>query len=186
MSLDASQVRVGVTGHIYKAPEGTAAPADVGALPADWIELGYTETGPSQAVDTSKEQFTPWQSLLPVRETVTGQMITATFNLWQRNAETLKLAFNGGAITAGTGDVRIYTPPPAAAIAVASFIIEVIDGLIIDRYYIERASATLDGEVAFAKDAVTGFPISLTYLQPAGGGSPWKLITNDTAVEVDA
>jgi hypothetical protein len=185
MSLDATEVRVGVTGHIYKAPVGTDMPDDVEELDTAWVELGYTETGPSTSVDTSKESFTPWQALSPVRETITGQVITASFNLWQRNADSLKLAWGGGTVTAGTGDVRVFTPPPVPTINEGAFIFEVIDGDIIDRYCIARASASLDGEVAFAKDSVSGFQIALTYLVPADGGSPWSLVSNDTSIELD-
>jgi hypothetical protein len=186
MSLDATQVRVGITGHIYKAPVGTDAPDGVDELATPWKELGYSETGPSLSVDTSKESFTPWQSLSPVRETITGQVITASFTLWQRNADTLREAWGGGTVIAGTDDgVRIFSPPSVPTINEGAYIFDVIDGLIIDRYYIERASSSLDGEVPFAKDGVTSYTIGLTYLAPASGGSPWKLITNDAAVELD-
>lgn len=185
MALDATEVRVGVTGHLYKAPLGTAAPTDEDtALNAAFVELGYTETGPSLSVDTSKESFTPWQSQSPVREQVTGQVITASFTLWQTNAANLKLAFGGGTVTTTTGGTK-YTPPATATVNEGSFVFEILDGSITDRYYIPRASISLGGEVAFAKDAVTGYEIELTFLQPASG-SPWVLFTNNADVPVDA
>lgn len=184
MALDATEVRIGVTGHLYKAPVGTTAPTDTStALAAGWVELGYTETGPSMTVDTTKEQFTPWQSQMPVRETVTGQMVTAKFNLWQRNADTLKLAWGGGTVTGTT--TRIFTPPAMGTVNEGAFVFEIIDGTVVDRYVIPRASVTLDGDVAFAKDAVTGYGISLTFLQPATGSS-WTMLTDDANVVADA
>lgn len=187
MALDATEVRVAVTGHLYKAVVGTALPTTTGtALPADWKELGYTETGPNMSVDTSKESFTPWQAQTPVREQVTGQTVTSKFTLWQRNADTLKLAWGGGTVVVGTPVTdRIFTPPASATVNEGAFVFEIVDGLIIDRYAIARASISLDGDVAFDKADVTGFEIGLTFLQPAAGSS-WKLITNDAAVAIDA
>lgn len=186
MALDATQVRIGVTGHLYKAPVGTAAPTDTAtALNAAFVELGYTETGPSLSVDTSKESFTPWQSQMPVREQVTGQVVTAAFTLWQRNAETLKLAWGGGTVVAAGVGAVVFTPPAVATVNEGAFVFEIEDGDILDRYYIPRASISLDGDVAFAKDAVTGYQIGLTFLQPETG-SAWQLFTDDAEVEVDA
>jgi hypothetical protein len=183
MALDATEVRLGVTGNLYKAPIGTAMPSDTTtALAVAWKELGYTETGPSMSVDASKEQFTPWQAVSPVREVITSQMVTATFTLWQRNAETLKLAWGGGTVTGTT--TRVYTPPAVATVNEGAFVFEIVDGAIKDRYLIPRASISLAGDVSFAKDAVTGFEIELTFLQPATG-SAWTLLTNDTKVTAD-
>jgi hypothetical protein len=184
MALDATEVRLGVTGNLYKAPVGTAMPTDVtAALAVAWKELGYTETGPSMSVDASKEQFTPWQAVSPVREVVTSQMVTATFTLWQRNAETLKLAWGGGTVTGTT--TKIFTPPAVATVSEGAFVFEIVDGTVKDRYLIPRASISLAGEVSFAKDAVTGYEIELTFLQPATG-SAWTLLTNDAKVPADA
>lgn len=184
MALDATEVRLGVTGHLYKAPVGTTMPTDtVAALNAAFVELGYTETGPSMNVDTSKESFTPWQTQMPVREQVTGQMVTAAFTLWQRNAATLKLAFGGGTVTGTT--TRVYTPPSTATVNEGAFIFEIEDGAIKDRYLIQRASIAIGGEVMFNKDAVTGYPIEITYLQPASG-SAWSLLSSDDNITADA
>jgi len=184
MAKTATEVRLGTTGSLYKAPVGTAMPTDVTtALAAAWKELGYTETGPSMSVDTNKESFTPWQSLAPVRETVTEQTITAGFTLWQRNAETLKLAWGGGTVTGTT--TRVFTPPATPVLVENAFVFEIVDGTLIDRYLLPRATVSLNGDVAFAKDEVTGYEIELTYLQPASG-SLWTLLTNDTAVLADA
>jgi hypothetical protein len=185
MTLDATEVRVGVEGHLYVAPLGTTMPTDVTtALAAAWVELGYTETGPSMSVDTEREDFVPWQSKNPVRSVVTGQTMTSTFTLWQRNSDTLKLAFGGGTVTlSGAGPAKLYTPPPAG-LDERAFVYEIIDGTTIDRYLLYRGVPALGGEVSFNKDAVSGFEIEITHLESADG--TWKLITNDANVVVDS
>lgn len=194
MALNATEVRIGVSGNLYRAPVGTAMPTDVTtALAAAYKELGYTETGPSMAVDVNKEQFTPWQTQMPVREQVTSQMISSTFSLWQRNADTLKLAWGGGTVTetpvvpatTPATTTRVFTPPTTATVNEGAFIFEIADGLIKDRICVPRASVSLSGDVAFAKDEVTAFEVELTFLQPASGPS-WYLLTNDTALAAGA
>lgn len=185
MPLDGTEVRVGITGHLNTAPVGTAMPTDTTTpLAAAWVELGYTEAGPVISTDTNVEDFIPWQSRSAVRSVVTEATQTIAFTLWQRNAQTLKLAFGGGTVTAGTAGDTVYTPPLEASLIEQAFVFEIIDGPIIDRYCLYRGSPSLAGDISFAKDAVTGYELEIKFLETAAGA--WKLITNDPAVEVDA
>ncbi|MEO6629215.1 MAG: hypothetical protein ABIP03_11685 [Aquihabitans sp.] len=183
MALDATEVRVGVTGHLYKAIVGSTMPTDTTtALAVAWKELGYTETGPKLSVDTKMESFIPWQSLSPVREALVEQTVTAEFALWQRNADTLKLAWGGGTVTGTT--TRVFTPPSVPSVNEGAFVFEITDGTIIDRYLIQRASISLSGDVEFKKDGVTAYTIMLKFLQPATG-SPWSLLSSDDNITAD-
>lgn len=187
MTLDASEVRAGVSGHIYLASVGTTMPTDTGTpLDAAFIEAGYTETGPSTNTDTTTEDVTGWQSQAPLRELITAQVATATIKLMQRNAHSLKAAYGGGTVTDLGGGDRKFTPPATATVNERAVVFEIVDGDIIDRYCIARASVSLSGEVAFVKDAATGYELTLKYLSPSAGGASWCLITNDDNVEVDA
>lgn len=183
MALDCEEVRVGLTGHLYTAPVGTDMPDDTAtALPSPWVELGYTtEDGLSMSIDTSKEDFRVWQSNSPCRSIVTEQTYTTTFTLVQRNAATLKLAFGGGEVVAGTaaGDF-IYTPP-SMGLSEAAFVYEVIDDDIVDRYLLYRGNPALTGEINFQKGEMTGYEIEVTHLNSADG--VWKLISNDPALD---
>ena len=185
MPLDGTEVRVGITGHLYTAPVGTAMPTTTtAALPAIWVELGYTEEGPVISTDTNVEDFIPWQSRTAVRSVVTEATMTIAFTLWQRNAQTLKLAFGGGTVTAGTGTGQvIYRPPLEANLVEQAFVFEILDGPIIDRYCLYRGSPSLADDISFAKDSVTGYPLEVKFLDTAAGA--WQLITNDPAVEAD-
>lgn len=184
MALDCAEVRVGLTGHLYTAPVGTAMPADVTtAIPTPWVDLGYTtEDGLSMSVDTNKEDFNVWQSNSPCRSVVTSQTYTTSFTLVQRNADTLKLAFGGGEVTAaGVGAVK-YTPPPAG-LNEAAFVYEVQDGAITDRYLMYRGNPALSGDVSFTKGEMTGYEIEVTHLDSTDG--VWELLTNDPNVVAD-
>jgi len=180
MALNCAEVRVGLTGHLYSAPIGTAMPTTVtAAVPTPWVELGYTtEDGVSMSVDTTKEDFRVWQSSSPCRSVVTEQTLTTTFTLVQRNPETLRVAFGGGTTTVATG-VATYTPP-AVGLADLAFVYEVIDGAIIDRYLLYRGNPSLTGEINFQKAEMTGYEIEITHLNSTDG--VWKLLSNDPAM----
>ena len=182
MALDCAEMRVGLTGHLYTAPVGTMMPADVStALAAAWKELGYTtEDGVSMAVDMNKEDFNVWQSTSPCRSVITSQTLTSTFTLVQRNPDTLKLAFGGGDVATALG-VTTYTPP-TLGLTEAAFVLEVIDGTIVDRYLLYRGNPALSGDITFAKSDPTGYEIEVTHLDSVDG--VWKLLTNDPAMEV--
>ena len=187
MTLNAAEVRVGTTGHVYFAIPGTPLPTDVTTpLGAAFRELGYLETGPEKSVDTTKQLHTPWQAKTAVRQTVSEQQTKQVFTIWQRNGANLKTVNGGGTVVAGTNGATIYRPPADVATTTGVWVIETIDGSIIDRECLESGSATLGGSIATKKDGVTGYPLELVYLTPPSGDSPWVLVTNDPAVPVDA
>lgn len=185
MANDATEVRVGTTGQLFVAPLGSTPPTDTTtALDAAFVDLGYlTEDGVSLAVDTNREDFRAWQTTSPVRSVVTEQTLTSTFTLLQRNADNLKLAFGGGTVAlSGAGPDVIFTPPPAG-VDERMFVLEVVDGDVIDRYLLHRGVPSLSGEVNFQRGELTGYEMEVTHLESDDG--VWQLITNDAAVVVD-
>lgn len=188
MALDSTEVRAGLTGSLSVAPIGSTMPTDTTtALDVAFVHLGYLSPDAiSMSVDTNREDFSPWQSTTPVRSIITEQTLALTFTLWQRNADTLKLAFGGGTVAlSGLGPDRVYTPPPVG-IDERAFVLEVQDGTIIDRYLFYRGVPSLSGEVNFQREELTGFEIEVTLLTDETEGVPFKLITNDAAVPADA
>jgi hypothetical protein len=182
---DCEEVRVALTGHLYTAPVGTEMPTDTQTEPPDpWVDLGYlTEDGVSMGVDTNKEDFTPWQSTSPCRSVVTEQTNTWTFSLMQRNADTLRLAFGGGTVAAGTLEGEWIYRPPSMGLAEAAFILDVEDGVIKDRWCAYRGNPALSGDVSFTKSDPTAFEIEVTLLDSVDGR--WQLIGNDPHVTPD-
>lgn len=185
MALDPTEIRLGISGHVYSAPIGTAFPADAGTAPGvGWVEHGYlTEDGISVAVASETTDIMAWQSLTAVRTVRTSQEFTATFALMQVNSANLKLAFGGGTIVAaGTGTK--FTPPAASAVDERAFMLEVTDGAVVDRYCIARGLASMTGEVTFTKDEASAFTLSVKALT-AADGSTYTRLTNDANVTAD-
>lgn len=184
--IDDSEVRVGATGNLYMGAVGATVPAGLGTLSAPtWVDLGaLSEEGPKVTPTRDVSPIMPWQGLFPIRQTVTGASFVLGFTLIQRNAATLRLAFGGGTLTEAPADSGIFTftPPDPEDIDEHAFILEVRDGTVTDRWVLDRGMATLDGDVAFSKDAAVAFPLSVTALA-VNGALPWRLISNDPALE---
>lgn len=186
MALDGSEVLRGLSGHLHMGAVGATMPTDTATAinPAIFTELGYTsEDALSMGVATDSSEIRAWQALTAVRTDVTAQTITFKFSLIQTNRDTLALAFNGGAFSDGTtpGDV-VYTPPSASTAAEHAFVFEVLDGDIVTRIRVPRASVSELGDIVFNKADATAFDITLTALAAAGDAAPWDIITNNTAL----
>lgn len=186
MALDGTEVRRGLSGHLYIGDVGVDMPDDTATSldPDDWTELGYTsEEALSMGVETESSEIRAWQALTAVRTDVTQQTVSFSFSLIQTNRDTLSTAFNGGSFSAGStpGDT-IFTPPAASTAAEHAFVFEVLDGDIITRIRVSRASVSELGDVVFNKEDATGYEITLTALAAAGDDAPWDLITNDPAL----
>jgi len=183
MASNASQVRVGITGTLYRAPKLTAGPATTAAAwAAAWVELGYlTVDGPELIPTVVNKDIDAWQTSFPVRTVNTAHGMEWKFTLLQRNGTNLKLAMGGGTITAlGAGDYR-YDPPAPGYVDEMALGLEVVDGSIIDRYILDRAMVTTLAAIPFKKDDAVKFTINVKALE-ANAGQPWRLISNDPAL----
>lgn len=186
MAIDATEVRVGVTGRLFAGPVGTAFPADVATtLNAAFVDLGLATTdGLAIGTSTDITDINAWQTFSPVRRVVTGRTTDFKFTLMQTNGATLKLAFGGGTITTA-GSSRLYTPPAAGVLDERAFVFEVTDGTVIDRFMLTRGIATLDGDIVYRKDEAVQYSFTIGGLA-TGTESPWTHLTNNADILADA
>lgn len=184
--LDATQVRSAVTGKLLMAPVGNAKPTDTAsAWPAGWVDLGYADdSGPPAEMQPgwTTKPILGWQSFYEVRELITGRTLDLVFKLIQKNGTNLKLAFGGGTITAlGGGDFK-YVPPATSFVDEHAFGIEISDGTIIDRCFIDRGLVSKVDSIPFRKDDAIKFGLTISVLAPTGSNDPWNWISNDPAM----
>jgi hypothetical protein len=101
-------------GYLYFAPLGTAEPADLttpwASVSASWIALGYTEDGSELSYNPSTSPVDVAEELDHIQVVTTGRDSSVQFSMSQITATNLKLAFNGGTLTTGTGIVT-FEPP---------------------------------------------------------------------------
>lgn len=106
-----ANVRVG-PGWLFVAALGSAEPTDL-ATPwdyADWIEIGYTDEGPSFNMDQTFENVMVAEELDPVATFQTERNLKIVFAAAELTARNLQLALNGGTINVG-GVVTTFEPP---------------------------------------------------------------------------
>lgn len=181
MALQADQVRVGITGELYKAPLGTAAPTDsTGALNAAFVGLGYvSEDGVTENWDDSVDNIVAWQNATTVRAAVTESTATLACMLIQTNADVLEAFHRGSTVTEPSpGDYQIDVKPIEAN--PSAWVFDVIDGTIHQRIYIGNGEITERGEVMYANGEPIGFPITIT-CYPDTNGNLMQKFSDDLA-----
>jgi hypothetical protein len=170
-TMDPTQVQVGTANGpgLYLAPAGTPMPADTAAPWATpWSILGYLSAdGPTVGQNTSHNDITPWQSVVPLRSVITARQITMKFVMWQLNPETMALYFDADVPTATAGaftmDVRSDTPQHIYSVG-----IDAADAEQIMRIGFTRASLTDAADMAIKRGEAIPLEVTLTGLDDAG------------------
>lgn len=188
MALDADQVRVGVTGHLFTAPVGTAPPDDVtAAWAAAWRDLGYlSDDGPALTPSTDKTDIMVWQSLAAVRTIMTARSYELKYTLMQSNIDTFVLAMGGGEVTAegvAPNEVFHYTAPLASDVDERAFGLEVIDGDLVYRFVFPRGLVTDVGDIAFTRSDAIKYELTTTVMAVDDVTPLFDFLTNDPAFE---
>lgn len=166
MALTAANVRVAVTGAVYTAPLGTAAPtAHDTALNVEFKDLGYvSEDGVTETRDRSIEQIRAWQNSDLVREVVTESSITYEMTLIETTADTVQLYY-GDTVDDTDGQVDIATGTTGGP---RMFVIDVLDGADKIRIYIPRGEVTEVGDQVYASGEAVGYPVTITAYPVSG------------------
>ena len=166
MALDASAVVVGVTGNLYVAPTGTAAPADAAtALPAEWVDLGFISAdGITETPTDDVSEITAWQNATVVRKTTTKSEVAWSLALIETNQDVLELYFKGSQFDVEGKKISDV----GAASDQRSFVIDVIDGTQIHRRYIPLGEVTERAEQTITSEDAVAWGITIT-AYPSGG-----------------
>jgi hypothetical protein len=189
MALDAGDIRVAGTAHIYFAPLLTTFPAfDEVPDPDDWDELGYVTTdGLTLTFGREVTEIYAMQSLEPVRVIATKVPKTVGFSLMQEGRSQLIMALGGGTFTT-TGVapdiVYKYEPPDASVIDERSMIVQMLDGTNEYRWYYKRCQNREGVEHKYVREDAATFPVSMQILAPTDESAPFYLETNDPAYAV--
>ncbi len=153
MALDATNVRVGVTGAIYVAPLGTTLPTDqLAALDAGFGEVGYvTDDGVTISIDESVSDLVAWQNGDVVRKLQTSHDVSFAFAMLEMNDESRELYF--GNYTSGATGVAEITGDVQAQ---KCFIIDIVDGTTKHRVVVPVGQVTERDDITVgSSDAMT-------------------------------
>lgn len=163
MALTRTNVRVAVTGGVYRGVSGTTVPTTVaGALDAALKDQGYVgEDGITQSIDKDTTDITAWQGSDIVREVQTSHKLTYQLKLIEVNPETLKTVYGNHA--AGTTLITGATLPPSA------WVFNVVDGENLIRLVIPDGQVHEIGDVVYAAGEEVGHEITITCYPDASG-----------------
>lgn len=174
-------------GQLFIADLGSTEPAGLDdAWPALWTSLGYTEEGSAFAYELTTEGVPVAEELEDLDDVTTGRNGSVTFALAEVTAENLKVALNGGTITAvasnGTTIIRAHKTfePPALGQEVYKMIgFESEDTE--ERWVWRQCKQTGAIEMQRRKGA-TKTTINATFkmFKPAAGGAPFKAYIADS------
>lgn len=158
MALDSDNVRVAVSGAVYAGPTGTSAPtASDSTLDVGFVDLGYVSAdGITETLDKSTTQIRSWQDGSLVREIVSEGTYSVELTFIETKEDVLELYY-GATITAGELD-----GDPRSTGGRKSFVIDVVDGDIVERTYIPQGEVTSVGERTLASGEAIGYTVTIT------------------------
>jgi len=184
-ALDSSQVRIAGTGAFWKAPLGTALPADsVAAWGAGFVNLGYATDGFSMSQDLKTQEIGAWQTIEAVRVIKTALTRKFSFELLQSNKGTLSLAWGGATITPGIAGAYTLDIPDASNLVDFIIGIDWSDGTITQRIIIQRASQLSLPTIKSVRTDGTRYAIEVQAVKPADGTKSVLVYGVDVAVGV--
>lgn len=157
MALDSDNVRVAVTGAVYVGPTSAAAPTTSGSTLTGFTDLGYVSAdGITETIDKSTNQIRAWQGGALVREVVSEGTYSVALTFIETNQDVLELYF-GSTITDG-----ILNGDPTQSGGRKSFVIDIVDGSIVERTYIPAGEITSVGERTLASGEAIGYQVTIT------------------------
>jgi hypothetical protein len=157
MALDSDNVRVAVTGAVYVGPTSATAPSSSGSTLTGFTDLGYVSAdGITETIERTTNQIRAWQGGALVREVTSEGTYSVALTFIETNEDVLELYF-GSTITDGAlnGD-------PTQSGGRKSFVMDVVDGSIVERTYIPAGEITAVGERTLASGEAIGYNVTIT------------------------
>jgi hypothetical protein len=157
MALDSDNVRVAVTGAVYVGPTSSTAPSSSSSTLTGFTDLGYVSAdGITETIDKTTNQIRAWQNGSLVREVVSEGTYSVTLTFIETKLDVLELYF-GSTITDGELD-----GDPTKSGGRKSFVMDIVDGTIVERTYIPAGEVTAVGERTLASGEAVGYNVTIT------------------------
>lgn len=163
MALDASKVRVAVTGAVFKGLTSATAPTGTAGAPSGFTDLGYIgEDGVEIELPDSgdAEPIKAWQNGTTVRviRTPSEDNPTWTFTMLESSIATIETYFGvtvTSAASEGSFEFVVGTRP------YNSYIVDAVDGAELLRDYIPRGVVTSVGSHTLSNGEPIGYTVTV-------------------------
>lgn len=170
MASDASKVRVGVSGAIYKGALGATAPTGTSGTPAGFTDMGYVSEDGVEVTIPGSGDSTPikaWQEGTTVRTVRSPSEDNPSwhFTLLETSIDVVELYF-GVEVTSSASEgnfkYAVADRDPQA------FVIDVVDGAELIRDYLPRGVVTEVGAQTFSNGEPIGYEVTIEADYDAG------------------
>lgn len=163
MALNASAVRIGISGAVYVAPTTTAAPTtSTIALNAAFVDLGYVSSdGVEENYDSKKTDIEAWQNGVIVRSVESGGTATLKFTLIETKGKVLE-AFHKTSTVAVVSAGQWKIDVKASGSDPRSWVLDVVDGAKHIRLYVPTGEIFDRGAIKYANDQEIGYDVTVT------------------------
>jgi hypothetical protein len=180
MALVAQNVRVAVTGGIYRAALNTTLPTSATTTaPGGFTDLGYiSDEGVTQAVGRDVSDISAWQNGDVVRVVQTSHTVTYSLTFIETNGSVLETAYgNYEDLGGGEGKVELTGDiMPSYA-----WLIDVIDGTTKIRLALPNGQVTETGDTTFVNGDLISYPVTITAFPDSDGVKAYKYLATAAA-----
>lgn len=158
MALSADNVNVAVTGKVYVGATTASAPTASDSTLTGFSELGYVSADgiTVNTADRSTNQIRAFQNSDLVREVVTEATTSIQMMLLESNEDVIETYF-GATMTGGKVEVN-----PSSTGGRKSFVIDVVDGDDVIRYYVPTGEVTAIDAQTLANGEAIMYGITVT------------------------
>jgi hypothetical protein len=181
MALTAGAVRVGVTGRIYVAPQGTAIPtATSGVLASGFNDMGYAkDDGITISVENDTTDIRAWQNGDLVRRVQSSVTFSIQFVMIETNEYSLKTYFNNYTHGAGVldGSVTMNGSQPFRG----AVVLDVIDGTNLIRVAFPDAQVTDRGDITIVNGDALAYDVTMAGYPDSAGNAGYIYVASDAA-----
>lgn len=174
---------VGANGGAWATDKGAAiptAPTDTTTMPSGLYAVGaISDDGLTYAFDEDSESFTAWGQLAPFRTEVTRSTRTFQLTMWETNrpiAKSLMYRLPVADVTATTNKYD-FAETSAPVPDRRSWLIDVMDGGNIERFWVPVAEVTDRDDVTYKSDEMSGFNVTLTAYPDEDGNTVYHFGT---------
>jgi len=164
MALDATKVRVAVTGVVSKGLTSATAPTSEAVALTGFTDLGFVGEDGVSYTAAGEGDTTPikaWQNGQTVRtiRSATEENPSWTFTLLETKLETVETYF--GATVTQTASNGTYNIDTTTVRGYDSYVIDVVDSAELIRVYIPKGIVTEVGDLVYANGEPIGYEVTI-------------------------
>lgn len=169
----AANVRVGVTGGVAYAPEGTTLPTTAtAALDGAFDDVGYiSEDGVAQSIGEDITDLKAWQNGDVVRKIQTSHDYTLSFTMIETSEVTLKAYY--GNYAAGVVEINGSQLPRNP------WVLTVVDGDAEIRVVVPDGQITERGDIVYQNSDAIGYQVTITCFPDDEGNKAYLYLDAD-------